>query len=114
MYSYRCQLIRVYDADTLWLDLDLGLDIHQRLSIRLAYVNAPERGTPAGDAATQFVRDLLERERGPLLVQTIKDRKEKFGRYLGVLVLPSGEILNDLLVESGHAEPYPMPTVEDS
>lgn len=108
MYDYRCSLIRVVDADTLWLDVDLGCDTHLRLSIRLHGLNAPERGTVQGADATRYTSAWLADSRR-LGLRTIKDTKEKFGRYLGVVYdpeQPTAPTLNEALLAAGHAVPY--------
>ncbi len=110
LYHYRAVVVSVYDGDTIRVDVDLGLrSWRHRERIRLARINAPEiRGAqrPAGLAARDFLRELLEGRE--ILLQTIKDRTGKYGRYLGEIWLKqdSGDYLNvnDLLVEKGHAE----------
>lgn len=41
-----------------------------------------------------------------VLIRTIKDSREKFGRYLGV-VMVGDENVNEWLVAEGHAKRYP-------
>lgn len=110
MYEYRAKILKVVDADTLRLAVDLGCDTTLNMTVRLAYVNAPERGTAEGDAATGFTINWLIRETGYLndtdhwiQLRTLKDRKEKYGRYLAIIG-SGGNTLNDALVEAGHAE----------
>jgi micrococcal nuclease len=120
MYEYKGHVIRVVDGDTLHVDLDLGADCHTMMTLRLMGVNAPEHGTPEGDEATEYVRNWVHNHGGAdglVIVQTVKDRKEKYGRYLAyVYGWPEGEtefdpsssdrLLNDMLVAEGHAVPY--------
>jgi len=117
LYSYRARAASVhgiYDGDTLRLDIDLGFSIvHQNISIRLWGINTPEvRGSDEekskGLAAREFLRNLLFEKDGlakELTLYTVKDSKGKYGRYLGILVLDS-VIVNQLLVEEGHAQLY--------
>jgi micrococcal nuclease len=103
MYEYNATLIRVVDGDTYWLDIDLGLDIHARFSCRLNGVNCPENSTEAGQEATAWVQQVLPPK---FPIRTIKDRKEKYGRYL-VDVYPQGydePSLAERLIAMGHAE----------
>jgi len=47
-----------------------------------------------------------------LIVRTVKDRKEKYGRYLAELFLvgadgqPAATSVNQTLLSNGHARPY--------
>ena len=108
MYEYRAALLRVVDADTLWLEVDVGLDIRNRLTVRLYGLNAPEKSTAAGAAATGYTTRWLTAT--PRLgLRTVKDKREKYGRYLGIvydLDQPDAPTLNELLVADGHAQPY--------
>lgn len=110
MYEYRAEVIRVIDGDTLALMVDLGCDVHVALTVRLKDVNAPERGTPEGVAATEFVKNWLAnnmmlRDSGEFVVHLVthKDKREKYGRYLGD-IYAKGRWLNEDLVAFGHAE----------
>lgn len=104
MYEYRGVVTKVVDGDTVHIDVDQGLENHRFLKARLAGINAPEKNTPEGVA----VKDALvaELEGVQLTVRTIKDRTEKYGRYLVVLILDDGTVVNDNLVERGMAVPY--------
>ncbi|MEU8378691.1 thermonuclease family protein [Streptosporangium sp. NPDC048865] len=104
LYVYAAIVARVVDGDTLDLLVDLGFTTQTRQRIRLAGVYAPELGTPEGEAAAEFTRGWVA-EHGPaLLVKTLRDRKERYGRYLGV-VSPAagGPDLGAALVAAGHA-----------
>lgn len=92
MYEYRSTVLRVVDADTLHLHVDLGLDVSTRLTVRLLGVDAPEARTPEGDAATAWVREQLP-QGARVRIGTVKDRREKFGRYLASVEYagPDGE-----------------------
>lgn len=104
MYEYSATLIRVVDGDTIWVDLDLGLDIHHSIDLRLAGINAPEMKTYEGKAARGALIELLNRA-GPMVVRTQKDKQEKYGRYLAVVIM--GEVnVNDAMVAGGHAVAY--------
>lgn len=116
MYEYRALVLAVVDADTLRLEVDLGLDIRHRLTVRLAGVDAPELATDAGKAALQFTRSWLAahalvpgvhatENAFELIVRTHKDKREKYGRYLAD-VFAGEHCLNLDLVNAGHARPY--------
>ncbi len=123
MYEYRANIIRVLDGDTVWADVDLGCDTHLHLTLRLEGVDAPERGTPEGMAATEYVQNWLHDHAGAnglVVIETQKDRREKYGRYLAGIHgwneslsttdRPGSGLadrcLNEMLVENGHARRY--------
>ncbi|NOZ03215.1 MAG: nuclease [FCB group bacterium] len=109
LYHYRAVVVSVYDGDTCRVDLDLGFGIWKKNEkIRLARINAPEiRGgdRERGLAARDYLRSLvLDKE---IILETIKDRKGKYGRYLGELWMKEADTLvnvNDALVKAGLAE----------
>ena len=110
LYHYRAIVKSVYDGDTCTIDIDLGLGawIHGE-KLRLYRINAPEvRGVqrPEGLKSRDFLREQINGKE--IIIQTIKDRKGKYGRYLGEIWLEGegGALINinDLLVQEGLAE----------
>lgn len=119
MYEYNAKVIRVVDGDTLWIDVDLGCDVHTKLTVRLYEVNAAEHNTPEGQAATEYVKNWIGNHNHPgngyVRISTFKDRKEKYGRYLadvwGWAEGASAEgdpnrCLNEMMLSAGHAVYY--------
>lgn len=130
MYQYQAEIVKVVDGDTYEIDIDLGLCVWVRGErVRLYGVNTPEvygvkhdsEEYLAGKAASDFVKSIMKK--GTLaIVETLKDSKGKYGRYLAVLyVQMAPEVLeglakirsigdyycvNDLLLAKGLAEPY--------
>ena len=108
LYYYRAYIVSVYDGDTCRADIDLGMGVWIRNEkLRLLRINAPElHGTERerGLAARDFLRSqILEKE---VFIQTRKDRRGKYGRYLAEIWKEEagGWVnLNDRLVEAGHA-----------
>lgn len=99
----------VYDADTVWLTVDLGFGVKLDLgSVRLYGINAPEvRGAERekGLMARDYVREVLSRpENRHFKIRTEQDKKGKYGRYLVTIILPDGTDLNEKLVILGLAE----------
>jgi micrococcal nuclease len=108
LYHYRAKVTAVYDGDTCTVDLDLGLNIWIRgEKIRLNRINAPEMTGPdkvKGAAARDHLRSLVLNQ--DVILQTLKDAREKYGRYLGELWIEQAgamQNVNDLLVAAGHA-----------
>lgn len=105
MYEYRATIIKVVDGDTVHADVDLGFDTHMLMTIRLAGIDAPEMGTPLGPPAKAHLAQLIDASSDHVVISTVKDKKEKFGRYLGYLTA-GGVRVNDQMVRDGFAVPY--------
>jgi micrococcal nuclease len=105
VYEYSARLTKVVDGDTVDLLVDVGFGIHVQQRIRLLGVNCPEHGTTAGDDATAFTKAWLEQYGPDLIVRTVRDRKEKWGRMLGTISAGT-RILNSDLIAGGHAVDY--------
>jgi len=112
MYHYQATLLRVIDADTVQIKIDLGFDIDGiNLTVRLAGIDAPEKSTEAGKKALRWLKRQIGSGGKTLWITTKKDRKEKFGRYLATIWLsedssdPSKSI-NQMMITKGHAKPY--------
>lgn len=112
MYEYGGQISAIHkgvhpihDGDTLRIDLDLGFGVWKlREKFRLIGLQAPELGTPGGREARDWLRDLLP-VGTPIIVKTIKDEQEKYGRYLAAIFKGSIDV-NDALIDAGHAVPW--------
>lgn len=102
-YVRDATVLRVIDADTLALRIDLGWRVHINGDIRLLRVSAPERNTEPGVVAAQFVRQLLA-ELGPDVTVTShrRDPERSFARYLADITLSDGSDLADALIATGH------------
>lgn len=107
MYEYAATLLSIHDGDTLRLDVDLGFNIHNtNMDIRLYGLNAPELNTAPGKVALAYVKDWFTTKGDKVTLRSYKDKQEKYGRYLGIIVASDGSILNDDLIHSGNAVTY--------
>ncbi|WP_372774119.1 thermonuclease family protein [Mangrovibacterium sp.] len=130
MYQYQAEIVKVVDGDTCELDIDLGMSVWVRGErVRLYGVDTPEvygvkkdsEEYMKGKLASDFVKSLIKK--GDLaIVETLKDSKGKYGRYLAVVYIRiSSDILdgltniravgdfyclNDVLIAKGFAQPY--------
>lgn len=105
MYKYRCTVLRVVDGDTIDCNVDVGFHISITMRFRLAGINAPEMKTPNGPKAKARLMELMPV--GYILsVDTNKDRKEKYGRYLGTFWNEDGVTINSIMIQEGFAVPY--------
>lgn len=111
LYRYQAEITKVYDADTITADIDLGFHTWRKgEKLRLHGINAPEvRGQEK--ALGIIARDALrERILGKkVTICTIKankkgrsDKRGKYGRYLAKIYL-DGENINEWLVAQGFA-----------
>jgi micrococcal nuclease len=112
MYTYKAKLIRIVDGDTIDAEIDLGFDTIVRKRIRLYGINTPETRTKdavekeKGFAAKQRLTELLN---GEFVVETILNKRGKYGRVLGVLYTKNNDTkvnINETLVAEGHAVKY--------
>ncbi|MBI5802580.1 MAG: thermonuclease family protein [Verrucomicrobia bacterium] len=109
LFQYRARVTSVYDGDTCTAEIDLGLGVWVRgEKLRLHRINTPElhgADDAKGKAARDHLKTLVEGK--DVLLQTIKDRREKYGRYLAEIWLeqPGAPTLNvnDAMVAAGHA-----------
>ena len=107
MYEYRAFVRKVYDGDTVTVDIDLGFDVVLKAQkIRLVRINAPEvRGAqrPEGLKSRDALRDKIGNKW--IKIKTQKDKKGKYGRWLGEIWLEN-ECINDWLLKEGFAEEH--------
>lgn len=105
MYEYNARILSVVDGDTVHAEIDLGFDQRANKTLRLAGINAPEKGTDEGTAAWLWLEERLNGLGNRVVITTEKDRKEKYGRYLAWL--HDGEdSINMQMIAAGHAVPY--------
>src|SRR3569623_2799727 len=83
-YHYAAIVRAVHDGDTCPVDIDLGLNtwVHGE-TLRLHRINAPElfgARRAAGAAARAFLSAQIHGK--AIIIATIKDQREKYGRYL--------------------------------
>jgi len=109
-FQYNALVVSVYDGDTCTVDIDLGMGIWLRgEKLRLFRINAPEmRGVerPQGMASRDRLREWIQGRE--IMLETVRDKKGKYGRYLAELWLQDKNSawinINDRLVAEGLAE----------
>lgn len=105
MYEYRANLKRVIDGDTIEAVIDLGFNIKFVEKIRLLGINAPEIfGVKKG--SEEYLRGLLAKEflekrlANGFVVKTQKDKKGKYGRYIGELFVDNVNVCDEMVKKS--------------
>jgi micrococcal nuclease len=107
VYERTAVVTKIVDGDTLHTAVDLGCDTTLNMTVRLYGINAPEMSTPEGVVAKQFAADWIAgRAADGFLIRTVKDHKEKYGRYLADLLAADGTSLCQALLDSGNAVVY--------
>lgn len=93
------------DGDTLELSIDLGFHTFTKQICRLVGLNCPERDTDKGLAAKQYTEAFFASDKR-CTVETVRDRREKYGRYLATVFDAGGRCLNVSLIENNLAATY--------
>ena len=111
-YMYPAKVVRIIDGDTIVVDINLGMrHVILKEQIRLYGINTPEMNTMEG----KYVKKLVVQMIPPgtdIILETIKDKRGKYGRILGIIYLtqpvPSLDVdnytqLNLWLLNNDHA-----------
>lgn len=86
---------KIRDADT--------IEDEAGVPVRVLGIDAPESGTPAGEASTDFAKDVIKK-RGVEVAKT--GEKGYYGRDLGEVKLSGSETgFGEFMIRSGHARP---------
>ena len=108
-WNYPARLVRVVDGDTVDVVIDLGFDIHFATRVRLYGMDTPESRTRNKDEKVRgyMSKDFLEEwmEKDDVIIRTRRDKKGKFGRVLGEMIV-RGENVNKLMIKECIAVEY--------
>ena len=118
-YLYKAFVTGVYDGDSITVDIDLGFwTTIRKQKIRLHCINAPEIRGENREKGLQSKKWLESMILGKsIILESIKDKSEKYGRLLGIIHLETKSInegietvdylnINKKMIESGLAESY--------
>ena len=111
LYTFKAKAQTFYDADTFWVDVDLGFRNWGEQKLRLRGIDAKELGA-GGEKAARYVKKVLSPV--PFIVITLSGR-DNFGRPLADVfylpgtderekVLRDGKFLNQELLDLGLAK----------
>jgi micrococcal nuclease len=103
-YKYKAIVNSVHDGDTLTLDIDLGFGVWlKNQTVRLHGINAPELKGLTKESAIRSKNRLIDLVLGKnVILESIKDKKEKYGRWLGKIHI-DGILVNEILIKEGLA-----------
>jgi len=104
MYNYEAKVTKVIDGDTIDLHVDLGFKVGFNTRIRVIGIDTPEKWHPYGKVVKAYLQELLM-DKTVMLDVT---KKDKYGRYLGVIYLNKDDTqsVNDHLIEINMAKAY--------
>ena len=104
MYQYEAQVLKVIDGDTLDLFIDLGFKVGFNTRIRMIGIDTPEKNFSYGQVVKQYLQQIL----GGKTIFLDVTKKDKYGRYLGVVYLNKNDeqSVNDKLIEINMAKAY--------
>jgi micrococcal nuclease len=103
-------VLAVVDGDTIDLDIPDGQRLITR--IRLIGVDTPETKHPKtglmyyGPEATDFTKKMVLGNQVTVLLDTVADQRDRYGRLLAYIVLPNGKVLNAELIRQGYGYAY--------
>lgn len=111
-YKYMAKVLKVIDGDTLELEVDLGFGIKKIDRFRILDLDTYEtrlgKGTTPADKAKgiearEFAKELIQGHTLP--IETFKDKRGKYGRYLCSIYLPSGAKFAQVMRIEGYEKP---------
>lgn len=106
-YVYDATIVKIEDGDTVYVKLDLGCDSKiEPMKIRMNGINSKGKTTASGKIAVAYLQELFP-VGSSVRIETLKDKKEKYGRYLGILHHPSlTQSVNAEMITKGLVESY--------
>lgn len=107
MYEYNALITNIVDGDTVDARIELGFHMRADLRLRLARVNAPEKGDEPGYSnAKNFVKAAVES--APVVIRTSKS--DNWDRWIAEIEYQEADKktynLSDQLLQQGLAKPY--------
>ncbi len=101
--SFR--VVKVVDGDT--VDIDIADGEYATTRVRLLGVDTPETKRPGespmyyGEEASSFTAELVLGEEVTIVIDTVSDVRDRYGRLLGYVRFGGGRVLNEELIVNG-------------
>ena len=118
MHEYKTKIRRIVDGDTVDVDIDLGFSvILYKQRIRLYGIDTQESRTRDkeekfyGELASRFLKDQCKKG-SCITLRTYLDKKGKYGRILGEIIV-DGVNINQLMIAEHMAVEYHGQTKTD-
>ena len=112
-YHYRCRLLDVIYGDSVELEVELGFHARLTVRVRLEGIDTPElKGKTHEErrmalSAKALVAQWCEARADRIILLTVRDGRDKFGRLLATLIdQDSGQTVQQALIDTGLARPY--------
>lgn len=99
-------VVKSVDGDT--IDIGIADGKYNNTRLRLLGVDTPETKDPRqgqmyfGQQASDYTARLTLNKQVTILIDTVSDVRDKYGRLLCYVQLNDGAILNEKIIESGH------------
>lgn len=103
MYTYKAEITRVIDGDTVDAFVDCGFKHYTMQRFRLAAIDCPEMNTEAGKLAKAWLIKYFSDNGNRCVIESKKS--DSFGRWLAFIRV-KGVLVNDELIKSGNAVKY--------
>lgn len=103
MYKYKAKLIRVIDADSIEVELDLGFNIFIKQRVILAGITKLPNKKDWGSKAKERVIEILDEVNGQFILISEMHKNGKYGGIIGRIQLPLGREVNEILINEGLA-----------
>ena len=100
LFTYTAYVTQTIDGDTVRTVVDLGFKFSTVQTLRLRGLDAPEIESAEGKEAKAFVKKILKKTHGSILIKTVKS--DKYDRYLAD-VWVGDTYLNQKLIDEGLA-----------
>ncbi len=98
-------VVKVHDGDTVSVIM-----YTEKEKVRLIGIDAPEMGQrPWGKKAKKYLEALLRSSEWKVRLEFDIDKRDKYRRFLAYVWTENGEMINLLMVKSGHAMLYTIP-----
>ena len=100
-------VVKVVDGDT--VDIDLPDGEYKTTRIRLLGVDTPETKSTKvgvmyfGPEASEFATNTLHGKIVTVLLDTVAEERDRYGRLLGYIKCADGQVFNEMLVKQGYA-----------
>jgi micrococcal nuclease len=110
MFTYKAEVVKIVDGDTIDVDIDLGFKTWSRnIRLRLNRIDAYETRLYKGTTEEEKQKGLLAKAevesmclKAPDKVVIKTTKQGKYGRWIAEVII-DGENLSDKLVELGYA-----------